>query len=67
MSHFPDAMFLDHLGNIVADNSNEIVAREAALALGTINTPEARKVLSAVANQTTGIVRETIIEIMGAL
>jgi hypothetical protein len=67
MSHFPDSIFLEPLGNIVADGSNESVAREAALALGTINTPESRKVLSAVANQTTGIVRETIIEIMGAL
>jgi hypothetical protein len=67
MSHFPDPIFLEHLGNIVADNSNEFIAREAALALGTINSPEARKVLSTVANQTTGIVRETIIEIMGAL
>jgi hypothetical protein len=67
MSHFPDPMFLEHLGSLVADNSNESIAREAALALGTINTPEARKTLSAVANQTTGIVRETIIEIMGSL
>jgi len=67
MSHFPDSMFLEHLGNLVIDNSNEAVAREAALALGTINTPEARKILSSVANQTTGIVRETIIEIMGSL
>ena len=67
MSHFPDQIFLDPLGNIVLDNSNETVAREAALALGVINTPEARKTLSTVANQTTGIVRETIIEIMGAL
>jgi hypothetical protein len=67
MSHFPDTVFLEPLGSIVADNSNELIAREAVLALGTINTPEARKVLSTVANQTTGIVRETIIEIMGAL
>jgi len=67
MSHFPDAVFLEPLGSIVADNSNESIAREAALALGTINTPEARKVLATVANQTTGVVRETIIEIMGAL
>jgi len=67
MSHFPDPTFLDPLGSIVADNSNESTAREAALALGTINTPEARKVLATVANQTTGIVRETIIEILGAL
>jgi len=67
MSHFPDPMFLDPLGSIIVDNSNETVAREAALALGVINTPEARKTLSTVANQTTGIVRETIIEIMGAL
>ena len=67
MSHFPDSTFLEPLGSIVADSSNEIVAREAALALGVINTPESRKTLSAVANQTTGIVRETIIEIMGAL
>jgi hypothetical protein len=67
MSHFPDPIFLEPLGSIVADNSNESTAREAVLALGTINTPEARRVLSMVANQTTGIVRETIIEIMGAL
>ena len=67
MSHFPDSSFLEPLGSIVADNSDEIVAREAVLALGTINTPESRKTLSAVANQTTGIVRETIIEIMGSL
>jgi hypothetical protein len=67
MSHFPDPIFLEPLGSLVADNSDETIAREAALALGTINTPEARKTLSAVANQTTGIVRETIIEILGAL
>jgi len=67
MSHFPDTMFLEPLGSLVADNSNELIAREAVLALGTINTPEARKTLSAVANQTTGIVRETIIEIMDTL
>jgi hypothetical protein len=67
MSHFPDPIFLEPLGSIVADNSNESTAREAVLALGTINAPEARRVLSTVANQTTGIVRETIIEIMGAL
>jgi len=67
MSHFPDSIFLDPLGSIVADNSNEYIAREAVLALGTINTPEARRVLAMVANRTTGIVRETIIEIMGTL
>jgi len=67
MSHFPDSIFLDPLGSIVADNSNEYIAREAVLALGTINTPEARRVLATVANKTTGIVRETIIEIMGTL
>ncbi|MCL2100157.1 MAG: HEAT repeat domain-containing protein [Fibromonadales bacterium] len=67
MSHFPDTMFLEPLGSIVIDNSSESAAREAALALGTINTPESRKVLSAIVNQTTGIVRETIIEIMGVL
>ncbi|GBU25473.1 hypothetical protein R83H12_02116 [Fibrobacteria bacterium R8-3-H12] len=67
MSHFPDPIFLEPLGSIVADNSNESIAREAVLALGTINTPEARKVLATVANQTTGIVRETIIEILGVL
>jgi hypothetical protein len=67
MSHFPDSVFLEPLGSIVADGSNESIAREAALALGTINTPESRKVLSTVANQTKGIVRETIIEIMGVL
>ena len=67
MSHFPDSIFLEPLGSIVADNSNESIAREAALALGIINTPEARKILFTVANQTTGIVRETIIEIMGSL
>lgn len=67
MSHFPDSIFLEPLGSLVIDNSNELIAREAALALGTINTPEARKILSAVANQTTGIVRETIIKIMDAL
>ncbi|MCL2207750.1 MAG: HEAT repeat domain-containing protein [Fibromonadales bacterium] len=67
MSHFPDPIFFDHLAGIVADNSDEAVAREAALALGVINTPESRKALSAVANQTTGIVRETVIEIMGSL
>jgi len=67
MSHFPDSTFLEPLGGIVADGSNQAIAREAALALGTINTPESRRVLSAVANQTTGIVRETIIEIMGTL
>jgi hypothetical protein len=67
MSHFPDPIFLEHLGNLVADNSNTKIAREAALALGTINTPEARRTLATVANQTTGIVRETIIEIMGSL
>jgi len=67
MSHFPDSVFLEPLGKIVADGSNEAVAREAALALGTINTPESRKILSTVANQTKGIVRETIVEIMGTL
>jgi len=67
MSHFPESIFLEPLGSIVLDNSNEAIAREAVLALGTINTPEARRVLATVANQTTGIVRETIIEIMGAL
>ena len=67
MSHFPDSVFLEPLGNIVADGSNESIAREAALALGTINTPESRKVLSTVANQTQGIVRETIVQIMGTL
>jgi len=67
MSHFPDTAFLEPLGGIVADGSNESIAREAALALGTINTPEARRILSTVANQTKGIVRETIIEIMGTL
>ncbi|MDR0518389.1 MAG: hypothetical protein LBH25_15255 [Fibromonadaceae bacterium] len=67
MSHFPDSIFLEPLGSIVADNSNELLAREAVLALGTINTLEARRVLSKVASQTTGIVRETIIEIMGTL
>jgi hypothetical protein len=67
MSHFPDSAFLEPLGKIVADGSNQSIAREAALALGTINTPESRKILSAVANQTKGIVRETIIEIMGTL
>jgi hypothetical protein len=67
MSHFPDPAFLEHLGNLVADNSNVTIAREAALALGTINTPEARRTLAMVANQTTGIVRETIIEILGSL
>jgi len=67
MSHFPDSTFLEPLGSVVADSSNESVAREAALALGVINTPESRKILSAVVNQTTGIVRDTIIEIMGAL
>jgi len=67
MSHFPDSIFLEPLGSIVADNSNEYIAREAVLALGTINTPEARKILSTVADQTTGIVRETIIQILGAL
>jgi len=67
MSHFPDSNFLEPLGKIVADGSNQSIAREAALALGTINTPESRKILSAVANQTQGIVRETIIEIMGTL
>ena len=67
MSHFPDSIFLEPLGSIVTDNSNETVAREAALALGVINTPQSRKTLSAAANQTTGIVRETIIEIMGSL
>ena len=67
MSHFPDSTFLEPLGSIVADNSNESVSREAVLALATINTPEARKVLATVANQTTGIVRETIIQILGAL
>ncbi len=67
MSHFPDSIFLEPLGSIATDNSNESIAREAVLALGTINTPEAHKILSTVANQTTGIVRETIIEILGAL
>ena len=67
MSHFPDPIFLDPLAGLVADNSDDAVAREAALALGVINTPESRKALSAVANQTTGIVRETVIEIMGSL
>lgn len=67
MSHFPDNVFLEPLGSLVADNSNETIAREAAFALGTINTPEARKILATVANETTGIVRETIIEILGAL
>jgi len=67
MSHFPDSIFLEPLGSIVADNSDESIAREAVLALGTINTPEARRILATVANQTTGIVRETIIQILGAL
>jgi len=67
MSHFPDTSFLAPLSSIVADNSNETIAREAALALGVINTPESLKALSAVANQTTGIVRETILEIVGSL
>jgi len=67
MSHFPDSTFLEPLGKLVSDGSNEAVAREAALALGTINTPESRKVLSTVANQTKGIVRETIVQIMGTL
>ncbi|MDR3001798.1 MAG: HEAT repeat domain-containing protein [Fibromonadaceae bacterium] len=67
MSHFPDTMFLEPLGSIVIDSSNESIAREAALALGTINTPESRRVLSTIVNQTTGVVRETIIEIMGVL
>jgi len=67
MSHFPDPIFLEPLGSIVADNSNEYIAREAVLALGIINTPEARKILSTVADKTTGIVRETIIQILGAL
>ncbi len=67
MSHFPDNVFLEPLGSLVADNSNETIAREAAFALGTINTPEARKILATVANETTGTVRETIIEILGAL
>jgi hypothetical protein len=67
MSHFPNSVFLEPLGSMVADGSNESIAREAALALGTINTPESRKILSTVANQTQGIVRETIIEIIGAL
>jgi len=67
MSHFPESIFLEPLGSIVADNSNESTAREAVLALGTINTPEARRVLATVANKTTGIVRETIIEILGTL
>lgn len=68
ISHFPDSALIEHLGSIVADNSNERVAREAVLALGAINTPEARKVLSIVVNQTTSsLVRQTIIEIMGSL
>ena len=67
MSHFPDSSFLEPLSSIVVDNSNDAVAREAALALGVINTPESIKALSAVANQTTGIVRETILDIMGSL
>ena len=67
LSHFPDSTFLEPLGKIVADGSNESIAREAALALGTINTPESRRVLSTVANQTQGIVRETIVQIMGTL
>jgi hypothetical protein len=67
MSHFPDSTFLEPLGKIVADGSNESISREAALALGTINTPESRKILSTVANQTQGIVRETIVQIMGTL
>jgi len=54
-----------HVGSIIANASNESIAREATLALGTINTPEARKILSSAANQTRGIVRETIIEIIG--
>jgi len=67
MSHFPDSTFLEPLGKIVADGSNESISREAALALGTINTPESRRILSIVANQTQGIVRETIVQIMGTL
>ncbi len=67
MSHFPDPIFLEPLGSIVADNSNEYIAREAVLALGIINTPEAHKILYTVADKTTGIVRETIIQILGAL
>ncbi|MDR2581641.1 MAG: HEAT repeat domain-containing protein [Fibromonadaceae bacterium] len=67
MSHFPDSIFLEPLGNIVADNTNESTAREAAIALGVINTPEARRILLSVVNQTSGIVRKTIIDIIGEL
>jgi hypothetical protein len=67
MSHFPDSMFIEPLGNIATDSTNETIAREAALALGTINTPEARKMLSIAVNKTSGAVRKTIMDILGEL
>lgn len=67
MSHFPDSIFIEPLGGIIEDPSNEAVAREAVLALGTINTPEARNMLSAVASKTSGIINKTIMDILGEL
>ena len=67
MSHFPDSIFIEPLGSIIEDPSNEAVAREAVLALGTINTPKARNMLSAVASKTSGIINKTIMDILGEL
>jgi len=68
MSHFPDSIFIEPLGNIAADALNEVsIAREAALALGVINTSEARDMLALIVNKTDGVVRETIMKILGEL
>jgi hypothetical protein len=68
LSHLPDSMFLEPLGNIATDRQNhESIAREAVLALGVINTPESRRTLVSIVNQTTGIVRQTIMDIIGEL
>ncbi|GHV10757.1 hypothetical protein AGMMS49938_00330 [Fibrobacterales bacterium] len=67
MSHFSDEVYISPLADIAVDNSDLTVAREAILALGAMDSPNARKRLAEIANQTTGIVRETVIEIMGSL
>jgi hypothetical protein len=68
LSHFPDSMYLEPLGSIAKDNQNhESIAREAVLALGVINTPESRRMLVSIVNQTSGVVRQTIMDIIGEL
>jgi hypothetical protein len=67
MSHFPDSIFLEPLGNIVIDRQSEAISREAVLALGVINTPESRRMLVSIVNQTSGVVRQTIMDIIGEL